>query len=70
MKGQVQLGGATTKERKKEIDKPNEGWGEDRVPTLHEQDFGRTIRDTGERERGAHRNTEGGWAGPRDSSLV
>ena len=33
----------------------------------HEQDFGRTwtstIRDTGEREWGAHRDTEGGWAG-------
>ena len=28
-----------------------------------EQDFGRTIRDTGEREWGAHRDTEGGWAG-------
>ena len=32
-------------------------------PHLHEQDLGRTIRDTGERERGAHRDTEGGWAG-------
>ena len=32
-------------------------------PHLHEQDLGRTIRDTGEREWGAHRNTEGGWAG-------
>ena len=32
-------------------------------PHLHEQDFGRTIRDTGEREWGAHRDTEGGWAG-------
>ena len=33
-------------------------------PYLHEQDFGRTIsiRDTGEREWGAHRDTEGGWA--------
>ena len=30
---------------------------------LHEQDRLRTIRDTGERERGAHRDTEGGWAG-------
>ena len=33
-------------------------------PYLHEQDFGRTIRDTGEREWGVHRdNTEGGWPG-------
>ena len=32
-------------------------------PHLHEQDLGRTIRDTGEREWGAHRDTEGGWAG-------
>ena len=29
---------------------------------MHEQDLVRTIRDTGERERGAHRDTEGGWA--------
>ena len=29
-------------------------------PYLHEQDLGRTIRDTG--EWGAHRDTEGGWA--------
>ena len=50
------------KERKK-TDNPNEGWEEDRSPPLHEQDLGRTIRDTGERERGAHRDTEGGWAG-------
>ena len=30
---------------------------------VHEQDFGRTIRDTGEREWGAHRDTEErlGW---------
>merc|ERR1711965_838771 len=34
-----------------------------RGPHLHEQDLVRTIRDTGERERGAHRDTEGGWAG-------
>ena len=34
-------------------------------PHLHEQDLGRTIRDTGERERGAHRDTvtEGGGLG-------
>ena len=32
-------------------------------PHLREQDLVRTIRDTGERERGAHRDTEGGWAG-------
>ena len=32
-------------------------------PHLHEQDLVRTTRDTGERERGAHRDTEGGWAG-------
>ena len=32
-------------------------------PHLHEQGLGRTIRETGERERGAHRDTEGGWAG-------
>ena len=32
-------------------------------PYLHEQDLVRTIRDTGEREWGAHRDTEGGWAG-------
>ena len=37
--------------------------GEGQGPHLHEQDLGRTIRDTGERERGAHRDTEGGWAG-------
>ena len=39
------------------------GVGEGQGPHLHEQDLGRTIRDTGEREWGAHRNTEGGWAG-------
>ena len=32
-------------------------------PHLREQDLVRTIRDTGERKRGAHRDTEGGWAG-------
>ena len=37
--------------------------GEGQGPHLHEQDLVRTIRDTGERERGAHRDTEGGWAG-------
>ena len=37
--------------------------GEGQGPHLREQDLGRTIRDTGERERGAHRDTEGGWAG-------
>ena len=52
-------------------------------PHLREQDLGRTIRDTGEREWGAHRasrDTEGGLGrghphrhtrqGPRDSPLV
>ena len=39
------------------------GMGGGQGPHLHEQDLGRTIRDTGERERGAHRDTEGGWAG-------
>ena len=39
------------------------GVGEGQGPHLHEQDLVRTIRDTGERERGAHRDTEGGWAG-------
>ena len=33
--------------------------GEGQGPHLHEQDLGRTIRDTGEREWGAHRDTEG-----------
>ena len=33
------------------------------VNPAHELDLVRTIRDTGERERGAHRDTEGGWAG-------
>ena len=34
------------------------GMGEDKVPTCtNEQDFGRTIRDTGEREWGAHRTS-------------
>ena len=37
--------------------------GEGQGPHPHEQDLVRTIRDTGERERGAHRDTEGGWAG-------
>ena len=38
--------------------------GEGQGPHLREQDLVRTIRDTGgERERGAHRDTEGGWAG-------
>ena len=37
--------------------------GEGEGPHLHEQDLGRTIRDTGEREWGAHRDSEGGWAG-------
>ena len=46
-------------------DTPNKRWEKDRVPPhLREQDLGRTSRDTGERERGAHRDTEGGWAGP------
>ena len=40
------------------------GWEEDKVPTCTSRILeGRTIRDTGERERGAHRDTEGGWAG-------
>ena len=39
------------------------GEAEGQGPNLHEQDLVRTIRDTGERERGAHRDTEGGWAG-------
>ena len=41
-------------ERKK-TDKPTEGWEEDKVPTCTSRILeGRTIRDTGERERGAH----------------
>ena len=44
--------------------------GEGQGPHLHEQDFGRTIRDTGEREWGAHRDTEGGWAGFHDLGRV
>ena len=50
-------------ERKKENKQPKGGMGGGQGPHLHEQDLGRTIRDTGERERGAHRDTEGGWAG-------
>ena len=46
-------------ERKKEKREPKRGMGRGQGPHL-EQDFGRTIRDTGERERGAHRDTERG----------
>ena len=45
--------------------------GEGQGPHLREQDLVRTIRDTGERERGAHRDTEGGGLGrvhPHDRS--
>ena len=51
--------------RRRPADAPTnerEGWEKDRVPTVREQDLVRTIRDTGERERGAHRDTEGGGA--------
>ena len=54
------------KERKKENRPTKRGMrmgGRGQGPHLHEQDLGRTIRDTGEREWGAHRDTEGGWAG-------
>ena len=43
---------------KKENRQPKRGMGRGQGPHLHEQDFGRMIRDTGEREWGAHRDTE------------
>ena len=39
-------------------------------PHLREQDLVRTIRDTGEREWGAHRDTEGGWGGFTRTSKI
>ena len=51
------------KERKKENRQTKRGMGGGQGPHLHEQDLGRTIRDTGEREWGAHRDTEEDWAG-------
>ena len=50
------------KERKK-TDKPNEGWEEDRVPTCTSRILEGRSGTTGDREWGAHRDTEGGWAG-------
>ena len=49
--------------KKEENRETKRGVGEGQGPHLHEQDLVRTIRDTGERERGAHRDTGGGWAG-------
>ena len=52
------------KARKKENRQPKRGMGRGQGPHLHdEQDFGRTIRDTGEREWGAHRDTSGAGQG-------
>ena len=45
------------------LEHTKQGVGEGQGPHLREQDLVRAIRDTGERERGAHRDTEGGWAG-------
>ena len=49
--------------RLKENRQTKRGMGGGQGPHLREQGLGRTIRETGERERGAHRDTEGGWAG-------
>jgi len=64
LRGGTQSAGMSgLKERKKENRQPTRGMGGGQGPHLREQDLVRTIRDTGERERGAHRDTEGGWAG-------
>ena len=63
-------GGDLSRKKERKLTKQRRDGTRTAGPHLHEQDFGRTIRDTqgnGSGDWGAHRDTEGererGWAG-------